>query len=112
VDLTGATLVGRSAWIWAKITVASVAAKIMDNGTEFPITLTTSSALYTHCTTSAGYPSNAAGIGARSSTTANTFLYECGTLIAYITPAASPVVFRRSFSALGTRVGTRQVIGG
>ncbi len=87
VDVSAATVIGRCAWIWAKISVASVLAKIMDNGSESAITLTTASALYTLLTTSASYPSNAAGIGIRSSTTANTFLYECGTLIAY-TPAA------------------------
>jgi len=91
VDLSGATLVARSAWIWAKVDTASVAAKIMDNGTETDITLTTSPALYTTNTASASYPSNAAGVGMRGSTTANTFLYECGTLIAYI-PASGPPV--------------------
>lgn len=94
VDVSAATLIARCAWIWAKISVASVQAKIMDNGTESAVTLTTTSALYTLITDSASYPSNAAGIGARSSTTANTFLYECGTLIAYIpggAAAAQPV---------------------
>jgi len=61
----------------------------MDNGSESAITLTTAPALYTLLTASASYPSNAAGIGIRSSTTANTFLYECGTLIAY-TPVSGP----------------------
>ena len=89
VDLTGATLVARSAWIWAKITVASVLAKIMDNGTETGVTLTTTPALYTLITDSASYPSNAAGIGAKASTTADTYLYECGTLIAYIPGAGA-----------------------
>lgn len=83
IDLSTATLIARSAWIWAKISSASVLSKIMDNGTETAVTLTTTSALYTLITDSASYPSNAAGIGARSSTTPNTFLYECGTLIAY-----------------------------
>jgi hypothetical protein len=60
---------------------------IMDNGTETAITLAATSALYTVLTTSASYPSNAAGIGIRSNGTTSssaTFLYECGTLVAYI----------------------------
>jgi len=68
------------------------APKIMDNGTETAITLTTSSALHTVLTTSASYPSNAAGIGMRSTgNSADTFLYECGMIVAclYVAPAAA-----------------------
>lgn len=66
----------------------SGAPKIMDNGTESSITLTTSPAIYSILTDSASYPSNAAGIGARSSNSGTAiFLYEAGTMIAYI-PAA------------------------
>ena len=58
--------------------------KIMVNGTETSIVLTTSNALYTKCVDSASYPSNAAAIGMRSSgTTADTYMYECGVLVAY-----------------------------
>jgi hypothetical protein len=56
----------------------------MDNGTESAITLTGTPALYTKITDSATYPTNAAGIGMRSTGAAvDTFLYEAGTLIAY-----------------------------
>lgn len=62
---------------------------IMDNGSETAITLTTSSALYTVITDSASYPSNAAGIGMRSGGgSVDTYLYECGTIIAYIPSGA------------------------
>ena len=93
VDVSSAmaTLVARSAWVWSSVTVASVLAKIMDNGTETGITLTTTPALYTLITDSTSYPSNAAGIGERASTTANTNFYECGTLIAY-TPVGNIAV--------------------
>jgi hypothetical protein len=58
--------------------------KIMVNGTETSIVLATANALYTKCYDSNQYPSNPAGIGMRSSgTTADTFLYECGVLVAY-----------------------------
>jgi hypothetical protein len=63
---------------------------IMDNGTETAIALTTSSALYTKITDSASYPSNAAGIGMRSGGgSVDTYLYECGTILAYI-PGVAP----------------------
>lgn len=59
--------------------------KLMLNGTEYSKTLTTSNALYTEVITDTNYPSNAAGIGMRSSgTSADTYLYECGVLVAYI----------------------------
>jgi len=65
--------------------------KLMLNGTEYSKTLTTANAMYTEHITSASYPSNAAGIGMRSSgTTADTFFYEGGVLVAY-TPAVSPI---------------------
>lgn len=87
VDISAYPLLGRTAWIWAKETAVLGTPKIMDNGTETGITLTTSPALYTVTTTSASYPSNAAGIGMRSAATAaGTFLYECGTVIAYMAP--------------------------
>ncbi len=86
VDLTTATIIGRGAWVYAKAsdTTGSPTAGIVDNGSVTGITLTTVAALYTAFTTSSTYPSNAAGIGLRSTGTVNdTFLYECGTLIAY-----------------------------
>ena len=90
VDIsTGVTLVGRSAWIWAKGAAGGAGTpKIMDNGSESAVVLTSAAKLFTVLTTSASYPSNAAGIGMRSTNDADdTLLYECGTLIAY-TPAA------------------------
>ena len=59
--------------------------KLTDNGVDFAVTLTTTSALFTVITDSTSYPSNADGIGMKSTgTTADTFFYEGGTLIAYI----------------------------
>lgn len=89
VDLTGATIVGRLAWIWAKEAAVSGTPKITNNGTDTAITLAATSALYRNAVTSASYPSDAAGIGMVSSGTADdTFLYECGMLIAF-TPAST-----------------------
>ncbi len=65
--------------------------KLMDNGSETTVTLTETAALFSSITDSASYPSNAAGIGMRSSGagSADTYMYECGTLIAY-TPSVAP----------------------
>lgn len=58
---------------------------LWDNGAATAITLTTTAAIYTLITDSTTYPSNAAGIGMKSTgATPDTFLYECGTIIAYI----------------------------
>jgi hypothetical protein len=68
--------------------------KIMDNGSESAVTLTTSTSLFTLLTTSASYPSNAAGIGMRSSAAApDTFFYDGGTIIAYVPGSSPPVAF-------------------
>lgn len=85
VNISSATILGRTAWIWAKATTGGLGTpKIMDNGTETAIVLTSASKLFTVITTSASYPSNAAGIGARSTNNADPmFFYECGTIIAY-----------------------------
>lgn len=57
------------------------------NGTDYAKTLSATSALYTQIVTSASYPSNAAGIGMRSTNAApDTFLYDCGVVIAWYTP--------------------------
>lgn len=60
--------------------------KLMDNGSESSITLTGFGALYSLTTDSASYPSNAAGIGMRSSGAggADTYFFEGGTIVAYI----------------------------
>lgn len=67
-------------------------ADIMDNGTETALLLTTTPSLFTKITDSASYPSNAAGIGMRSSgASSDTSLYECGTLIAFILAAVGAI---------------------
>lgn len=57
---------------------------ITDNNVDTVLTLSTTPDIYQVFVTSASYPSNIAGIGMKSSgTTAQTYLYECGTLIAF-----------------------------
>ncbi len=108
VDVSAATLVGRCAWLWAKGAAGGAGTpKIMDNGTETAIVLTSSAALFSLRTTSSTYPSNAAGIGMRSTNNADdTFLYECGTLLAY-TPAVAAAAATTQFHErlIGRNIG-------
>jgi hypothetical protein len=56
--------------------------KIMDNGVETSIVLTTTVQMFTKISTTAVYPTN---IGIRSTgQTPDTYLYECGEILAYI----------------------------
>lgn len=88
VDVSTKRIVGHIAWIRAK-GVASGAGtpKIMNNGTETAIVLTATITPYFSATTTSVYPSNAAGVGMRSTNyTDDAFLYECGQLIVYGEP--------------------------
>ncbi len=70
-------------------------AQIIANGNTVAITLTTSAAIYTAVTTSASYPSDPAGIGMSSTGTVDdTFLYDCGMIIAYSVPVLNSFTFR------------------
>jgi hypothetical protein len=83
-----------------KVTTGTVSVgdpKLMLNGTETSLTLTTSNALYSSIVTSNQYPSGAAGIGMRSSgTSADTFLVECGVIVAYDASKGPMTHFRAS----------------
>ncbi len=73
--------------------------KIMSNGVETAITLSTASALYTLITDSASYPSNVAGVGETSTgSVADTFLYDCGIVIAYIPAAGAAAAFQPAWT--------------
>jgi len=60
--------------------------KLMNNGTEgSALTLTAAAAAYMNIVDGGGYPNNPAAVGMRSSNDEpDTFMYECGMLIAYI----------------------------
>ena len=85
VDVSKSKIIGRTAWIWAKGTAGGAGTpQIMDNGTESAITLTNVGKLFRVISTSNIYPFNNEGIGMRATNNADdTFLYECGTLIAF-----------------------------
>ncbi len=92
VNLTGKTIVGRMAWIWAKGGTSTV--QLINNGVDVPKTLTTVSALYTDITTSATYPTGAFGMKS-SGTADDTFFYEGGCLIVWLeseAPVTGPAV--------------------
>lgn len=86
VDLTGNFIIGYMGWIWAKKGPGDdgdLPALIVNNTVQ-PIILTASPKLFRLPVTSSAYPSHAAGIGMRSNEeAADTFLYECGVVIAY-----------------------------
>ena len=70
----------------------------MDNGTETSLSLSSSKTLYTLISSTGIYPSNAAGIGmASSNSQSETYLYDCGQIIAY-TPATSVSVTNNRYN--------------
>lgn len=84
VDISSATLFGYMGWVWASKSEANGSHALTLNGTDHPITLITSPARYDFSVTSSVYPSNVAGIGLVSGgSAADTFLYECGAVIAF-----------------------------
>lgn len=80
--------------------------KIMDDGTESNLALTIASQLNYIITDTTTYPVNAAGIGMKTAAIAgDCYLYECGTLIAFIPNFAATGA---SMTELGTKRGSRQ----
>lgn len=93
VTVGGNTLIARLAWIWAKGTAGGAGTPgIVNNGTVTGITLTAAPAMYTNIVDSASYPTDSSAVGMRSTNDADdSFLYECGMLIAFVgapTPGA------------------------
>lgn len=92
VNLTGLTLKGYCAWVWAKAGAADVGAKLIDQSYRKYISLTGSSAMFTSFSDSTAYPSDVAAIGMQSTGSGNdTFFYEGGLLIVYV-PAAGAIL--------------------
>ncbi len=86
VDLTGATIVGFGTWVWAKGGAGGLGApKIVHNGADVAVALTSSPAYYATYTTSATYPAGVIGMKS-AGVLDTTFLYETGVVVAY-TPA-------------------------
>lgn len=92
VNISSKTIIGCMAWVRSKISATSGAPtpKITFNGIDYAVTLTTGILYYFKVVDSPTYPSDAAGIGMVSSGAAgDTFLYECGVLVAYLLGTAS-----------------------
>jgi hypothetical protein len=107
VDLTGKTLVGHMGWAWARrgggtnedieLIVDGIDYITLGN-TDTPITTTPS--LVRKAITTSSYPSNAAGIGmASNNETADTFMYECGVVVAYEGPPNPDILLERQEAA-------------
>lgn len=120
-DLTGATLVGNVAWIWATLgsLTGTPSTNIIRNGARETGTWDAASAnvaqLFTVVSTSATYPANANGknIGSSSSViAADTFLYDCGVIIVY-TPAAGGSGFKDAVARfrLASAAAFKDIVG-
>lgn len=95
VNLTGATLFGVRGWLYTKA-LAGETGKIVVDGTQTNITITTSNALFTqNSATPTAYPAGTGtDIGEVTATSLTTVtLYECGILVAYIAAAAGSAPF-------------------
>lgn len=89
VNISSQNIVAYSAWAWAKIgSGSSSGSSIIMNGSERPISLTTTPAMYSAIEDSNTYPASSLGVGLRaSSNSAITYLYETGMLVAF-----SPII--------------------
>lgn len=97
VDISGETPKGYMGWVWFKLagTDAGDALALVVNNAESnivaQINFSTSPLLLKSAVTSTSYPSHAAGIGMRSNDdVADTFMYECGVVVAYRPTVVNP----------------------
>jgi hypothetical protein len=97
-QMTGSSVAGVVGTASFKITpIVAGTPKLVDNGSDVAITLSSTPTLYSNHTTSSTYPSNGNTVGMKSSgSVMDTFLYECGIQIAYI-PAAPGAIVGRSY---------------
>jgi hypothetical protein len=87
VDLTGATIVDWSSWIFAKA-LASETASLITGGSSSNAALTSTPTLFFKAKGSTTYPAGSTDVGLITTTAVTTVsLYECGVLVAYV-PAA------------------------
>jgi len=91
-QLTGANATGVVGTASFKITPISAGTpKLVDNGVDVAITLTSAQTFYSNVDTSSSYPSNGNTVGMKSTGNAmDTFLYETGIQIAYIPATVTP----------------------
>lgn len=89
VNISGKTIVGYMGWAWAKVGAGdSLQWFLIVNGQDVSQNLSTDPVLLKSPFTSATYPSDAAGIGmVADNEFADTFMFECGVIVAYEGPA-------------------------
>lgn len=99
IDISGESLLGYMGWAWAKRGSGGTEdVYLVVNGVDIPknVQLTTTSSLLHHVVTSTTYPSDAAGVGMVSNNeTADTFMYECGAVVAYEGPINPDILLER-----------------
>lgn len=91
VDVSGETLVGHMGWAWATVSGTGEPVDLILNNVLIDRTAAFSTGgvplLLTAAVASASYPSHAAGIGMRNAPELlDTFMYECGAIVAYEGP--------------------------
>lgn len=93
-QMTGTSVAGVVGTASFKITpIAAGTPKLVDNGTDIAITLTSTQTYYEHINTSASYPSAGNTVGMKSTGSAmDTFLYECGIQIVYTGPLGAALL--------------------
>lgn len=92
-QMTGSSVAGVVGTASFKITpITAGTPKLVDNGSDVAITLSSTQTLYSNHTTTSTYPANGNTIGMKSSGSAmDSFLYECGIQIAYIPASSTPL---------------------
>jgi hypothetical protein len=90
VDITGASIVDYSGWVYSKA-LTTETAQIIVNGVNSNISLTTTNTMFQQIAGSTTYPAGTgADIGEITATTLTTVsLFECGMVVAYIPASAS-----------------------
>ncbi|HEY6020913.1 MAG TPA: right-handed parallel beta-helix repeat-containing protein, partial [Candidatus Paceibacterota bacterium] len=90
-DISGATIVGWQAWVIARTYVSSGTAKLVDNGVDVDVNLTTTANDYTHWTTSDTYPSSGAFGMKSTGTDTDTEFLEGGVVFVFEAVVAAGV---------------------
>jgi hypothetical protein len=93
-DISGETVAGYMGWAWAKVQFDDFwDLALVVNGADVDRTnqISPTVSLLRHAVTSSTYPSDPAGIGMAGSNEApDTYLYECGAVVAYRGPNTNP----------------------
>lgn len=98
IDISGETLLGYMGWAWARMQSQGDDFFLVLNGVEINRTsqIQVTPSLIKHAVSSSTYPSNAAGVGARTNEEGvDTYLFECGAVVAYEGPTNPALLLPR-----------------